>query len=251
MAWIVYFCGPFWSLHRYNCSRCHSGAQARIFDPAKFKKEEDQNKLPESLVIDKEKSDEESKDPGSDQPAKESALTKTLGGFAAVFKDKCCFWVMLGNCCRFWEYYTVTNYSLQYFNLFGKPNLYAGLNALALLIGGVGSNFATGYICDKYELVNFRTKSYVMALESLIAVPLFAIIYLNTQSFALSMTMQAIEYLVCEGFTPPALSMLLTCIDVKYKGVGVGVLTFTYTIAGTIATIVDGFMISAFGDDPK
>jgi sugar phosphate permease len=135
-----------------------------VFDPAKFKKEEEQNKLPESLVIDKEKSDEESKDPGSDQPAKESALTKTLGGFAAVFKDKCCFWVMLGNCCRYWEAYTVTNFSLQYFNLFGKPNLYAGLNALALLIGGVGGNFATGYICDKYELVNFRTKSIVMTM---------------------------------------------------------------------------------------
>jgi hypothetical protein len=65
------------------------------------------------------------------------------------------------------------------------------------------------------------------------------------------MTLQALEYTICEGFTPPALSMLLTSIDVKYKGVGVGVLTFTYTIAGTIALIVDGYLISAFGEEPE
>ena len=60
------------------------------------------------------------------------------------------------------------------------------------------------------------------------------------------MSFSFLEYLLCEGYMPPTVAMLLSCVEVKYKGVAVGVFVFCYTIAGTIATTVDGALIKVF-----
>ena len=48
-----------------------------------------------------------------------------------------------------------------------------------------------------------------------------------------------LEYLFSEGWMPPTISMLMTAIDVKFKGIAVGVFLFATTIAGTIAVSFD------------
>lgn len=117
------------------------------------------------------------------------------------------------------------------------------------MVGGIFSNIAAGLICDKYEPVYFKTKPYFAAITSLIAVPLFAVAYLCSGSFALSMSFQLLEYLICEGYMPPTVAMLLTCVGVENKGIAIGALTFTYTMAGTVATFVNGAMIKAFNGE--
>ena len=109
---------------------------------------------------------------------KESIVTKTLGGFAAIFRNRCCLWLVLGASCRYWQMYTIQFYSQTFFNVFKKPTIYATSNALSVIVGGVLSNLASGIICDKYEPVNYKTKAYVASLMSLIAIPLFAVSYL-------------------------------------------------------------------------
>jgi hypothetical protein len=66
------------------------------------------------------------------------------------------------------------------------------------------------------------------------------------------MTFVFLEYLLAEGWMPPTLSMMLTCIDVKFKGVAVGVFLFATTIAGTIAVSFDAALIKYLEatDDP-
>ena len=42
--------------------------------------------------------------------------------------------------------------------------LYSAMNALAVLVGGFTSSIVAGIICDKYEPMNYRTKSYVIVV---------------------------------------------------------------------------------------
>jgi len=63
-----------------------------------------------------------------------------------------------------------------------------------------------GVLCDKYEPFNFMTKAYVNAFMGLLAVPLFAVAFLTTSSFALSMSFFALEVFLCEGWLGIAVS---------------------------------------------
>ena len=174
---------------------------------------------------------------------KESIFSKYMGGCAAMFTNKCCMWLTLGGMFRFWQGFTLTYYSFSFFNIYKKDTLYGTCNAIAVLIGGFTSSIAAGIICDKYEPINYRTKSYVIVVQSLTAVPICAFAFLTHYSFALSMTFVFLEYLLSEGWMPPTLAMLMTCIDIKFKGVAVGIFLFATTIAGTIAVSFDAQLI--------
>lgn len=145
---------------------------------------------------------------------KESIFSKYFGGCSAMFRNKCCLWLVLGGCCRFWQGYTLTYYSFSFFNLYKNDKLYGWMNALSVLVGGFTSSILAGIICDKFEPVNYRTKSYVIVTQSLLAVPICAIAFLSTSSFTISMLFLFLEYLLAEGWMPAVLSMLLTCIEV-------------------------------------
>lgn len=126
--------------------------------------------------------------------------------------------------------------------------MYGTLNALAVLVGGFTSSLAAGIICDKYEPVNYRTKSYVMVIQSMVAIPICFVAFFVSKGFAFSMTFLFFEYLFAEGWVPAAVSMLMTAIDPNYKGVAVGIFLFATTIFGTIAVSFDAFMISTLND---
>jgi hypothetical protein len=140
-----------------------------------------------------------------------------------MFRQKCIFWLMLAGMLRAWQGSTVVYYSLSYFNVYDKDRLYSVLNASALLVGGFISSMGAGTISDKYEAVNYRTKSYVTTFQAAIAVPLFAVAFLCHKSFALSMTFMFLEYTFSEGWSPVTLAMLVTCVDPKYKGRAIGI----------------------------
>lgn len=117
----------------------------------------------------------------SDPPAKPMGVCgRYFGGFKALFSNPCCMWLTLGGMCRFWQGYTLTYYSFSFFNLYHKDDLYGAVNAISVLIGGFTSSLAAGIICDKYERVNYRTKSYVIVLQSLAAIPICCVAFLTT-----------------------------------------------------------------------
>lgn len=49
-----------------------------------------------------------------------------------------------------------------------------------------------------------------------------------------------LEYALGEGWTPPAINMILTVIDPQFKGVGIALFLFSTTVSGTIALLVIG-----------
>lgn len=52
---------------------------------------------------------------------------------------------------------------------------------------------------------------------------------------------------------PAAVAMIQTCMDVRYKGVAIGIFLFCTTISGTVAVTVDASLIKSLGaeKDPK
>ena len=170
-------------------------------------------------------------------------MKKYIQGCKEIFGNKCTMWLTIGGMFRFWQGFTLTYYSFTYFTLFGSDELYGTLNALAVLIGGFTSSLIAGIISDKYEPVNYRTKSYVIVFQSMMAIPVCCIAFLTASSFGLSITFLFLEYLLAEGWMPAAVSMLMTVIDNRFKGVAVGIFLFFTTIAGTVAVSVDGLMI--------
>ena len=146
---------------------------------------------------------------------------------------------------RVWQTYTLSYYTFAYFtDAYNNDTLFATLNALAVILGGLTCSVVTGIICDKYEPINFRTKSYAIVIQSLIAIPTCAIAFLIHSSFALSISMIFLEYLLAEGWIPPTFSMILTSIDPKYKGQAVGIFAFSTTMSGTFVVWLDAKLIS-------
>lgn len=53
------------------------------------------------------------------EPSKqENFMRKTWKGFVSLFNDGCCFWVILGISLRQWQFYAMSYYSLQFFNIY-------------------------------------------------------------------------------------------------------------------------------------
>lgn len=76
-------------------------------------------------------------------------------------------------------------------------------------------------------------------------VPVSLLLFLVNGSFWFSMFMLFLDYLLCEGWGSPVYSMIQTVIDVKYKGVAIGVFQFGTTISGTLAVVTLGFVITS------
>jgi len=159
----------------------------------------------------------------TEKPQQPSLFMRYVQGFMALLRNRCTFWILLGGLCRFWQGFTISYYCIQYFAFYDDLNLYGVLNALSVLVGGFLSNMFAGYVSDKYEQRNYRTKSYIATAMSAIGVPVSLMLFCINSSFGFSITMLFFDYLLCEGWISPIYAMIQTVIDVKYKGVALGV----------------------------
>lgn len=82
------------------------------------------------------------------------------------------------------------------------------MNALCVLIGGFSSNMFAGFVSDKYEKVNYRTKSWVAVGMSAACVPVSLLLFLVNDSFTFSISMLFLDYLLCEGWISPIYAMI-------------------------------------------
>lgn len=152
---------------------------------------------------------------------------------------------MIGGVCRFWQMTVISFYCVTYFNYYNRMNLFGVLNAVVILAGGLTSSLVAGKISDKYESVNYRTKSIIATALSAMGVPLFCILFLNHSNFYFSLTVLFFENLLSEGWMAPCIAMIQTVIDIKYKAVSVGVFFFATAMSQTIATVVLGQLVAA------
>ena len=140
---------------------------------------------------------------------------------------------MIGAAMRMWQTTVISFYCITYFNYYEKQAQFGILNAFLILFGGFSSSIICGRICDRLETQNknYRIKSLLPALSSVIAVPLFMLVFLLHFNFYFSIAMLFLEYLLCEGWMAPVIAMVQTVIEVKYKAVSVGVFFFATSLA--------------------
>ena len=119
------------------------------------------------------------------------------------------------------------------------------------MIGGFGSQIIAGRISDTFEKKSFKTKPFVCMFMSLIGGACAAIAFSTTFSFWFSTLMLFPMYLLGEGWMPPALAMIQTTIDVRYKAVSMAVFLFATAISGTIGTFVVGKVIDSLEEETQ
>ena len=120
---------------------------------------------------------------------------------------------------------------------------YSTLNAVALSLFGFVSALAGGMVSvHYYKKGEYMSKAYVCMFCSIMGIPTIAICLLFQKSFALSMSMLALGYLLAEGFVGPAITMVINVISPENKGFAVSVFLFCCTVAGTISTLLLGFL---------
>lgn len=69
---------------------------------------------------------------------------------------------------------------------------------------------------------------------------------MTTFSFYFSMSMLFLTYFLAEGWMSPAVAMIQGTIDVRYKGVAMGVFLSLTGVAGMIGTLVIGAVVDDF-----
>lgn len=160
--------------------------------------------------------------------------------------NKVCLYVTIGACFRFWQGYSIAYFALKFFSDYGKNDQYGLLNGLSVMIGGFSSQLIGGQISDRFEGKFARTKPFVCMTMSLFGAVTTSLCFLFTFNFYFSITFLFLTYLLAEGWMSPAVAMIQATIDVRYKGVAMGVFLCTTAIFGTIGTLIIGTLIQDF-----
>lgn len=135
---------------------------------------------------------------------------------------------------------------MSFFSDYGKNNLYGTLNGLAVLIGGFSSQLIAGQISDRYEAQYPTIKPMICIVMSLNGVLMCSLIFLFSFSFYFSIACLFLQYFLSEGWMSPAVAMIQATIDVRFKGVAMGVFLFATAIFGTIGSALIGFVFQDF-----
>ena len=114
------------------------------------------------------------------------------------------------------------------------------------MFGGFSSQLIAGQISDRCEGKYPRTKPYVCMVMSLLGVVTNSICFMFTFNFYFSMAFLFLSYLLAEGWMAPAIAMIQATIDVRYKGVAMGIFLSVTGIVGTIGTFIIGWMVEDF-----
>jgi MFS family permease len=112
--------------------------------------------------------------------AKETKCQSLMNGFLSLVTNPCTRWIMVGSALRMWQATVISFYCITYFNYYEMQVTFGALNAVLILVGGFGSSIICGRICDTLETKhkNYRIKSMLPTFNSLVAVPLFALVFL-------------------------------------------------------------------------
>lgn len=80
-------------------------------------------------------------------------------------------------------------------------------------------------------------------VQSLLGAVTTTMCFMFSFNFYFSMAFLFLTYLLAEGWMAPAVAMIQATIDVRYKGVAMGVFLFATAIFGTIGTFVIGALV--------
>ena len=114
----------------------------------------------------------------------------------------------MGGVCRFWQNQTLSYFLIEYFNHYVRRDEYGVWSALCILFGGIPGYLLVGYLGDKFEVRNYRTKSHLAVGMSLLAILILLCMFLVQDSFAFNMVCFFFYEFLCDGWQAPILAMI-------------------------------------------
>ena len=153
---------------------------------------------------------------------------------------------------RFFSGSTIGYFAAEFFGLYSSyTDQFSILNALALLIGGIIANLATGYISDKYNAKHFMIKTHIQMFSSIMSIPPVLLCFLTTDNFYVSMAGLFLIYLLSEGWISPSIGMIQECADPSVKGVVIACFLLLCSLCGMLTNVLIGFLLEAGNSSPE
>ena len=126
---------------------------------------------------------------------------------------------------------------------------YAIMNAVVVIGGGLPASMLGGYLSDKLEPRFGSVKGLIAGLGALTAVPFIVIAYSISDNFWVSIFSYYIAYFLAEMWYGPSHAQINNMFPSEYQGFAVATFNFLGAIAGTIATLLLGWLKSAYDSD--
>lgn len=152
-----------------------------------------------------------------------------------------CRWVTIAGSFRFFGGYAIAFFMQKYFvgGVFGDDvdSTYFYGNAVVVSICGFCSSIIYARIADHYESKgNYYSKALVCIACSALGIPFIVLCTCFQFNIYFSLVMLAIEYLLAEGWVPPAITMVVNTVSPENKAFGTAAFLFCATMAGVIST---------------
>lgn len=116
---------------------------------------------------------------------------------------------------------------------FGNAFMYVFIASFGALLGG--------YLSDKFEDVESRTKSWIAAGSTLISLPFIFLCLTQQDDFWFSYAMMCFHYSVSEAWFSPSLTMMQNTTSVKNQGFAVSVFSLGISLGALLGTSSLGY----------
>ena len=146
---------------------------------------------------------------------------------------------------------TMGTYVTKYFEVYEDDFLlFGGLNAMALFIGSLSANITAAIIMSSFDKY-IMTKPLISFFKSMLDIPLCALIFLQQESFSLSMGALFAEYVFTKGWSAPVIAMLQVVVDKRIQGISVAMFLFMSTIFASTGSVFVGSITQEYDLSPK
>lgn len=118
------------------------------------------------------------------------------------------------------------------------------MNMGIVIVIGMSSAYAGGYISDAFSKKYPMTQGLLCGICVLLAYPFVVLSFIISNNFWLSIVSYGTSYLFAEMWYGPCVSMFFTLFPSEVAGISISVFTFSGSMAGALANTI----IGALGD---
>mmetsp|Transcript_1220 Transcript_1220/g.1103 ORF Transcript_1220/g.1103 Transcript_1220/m.1103 type:complete len:317 (-) Transcript_1220:13-963(-) len=180
-----------------------------------------------------------------------SKCQRILNDAGTVVKNRIFLVLCIGSSLRFFGGYAVGFWGAKFFQkeFPDHQTEFSILNALTILILGVGASATGGYLSDIFSETKPQVKAFVGGFGALISYPFVVIAFAISRNFWLSMASYSISYFPAEMWLGPAYAIIQILFPSEIVGTGTAIFNFTGGIAGAISNVLLGALGDAFDTD--
>ena len=170
------------------------------------------------------------------------------GRVKVLYKNSCFVYLVLAGFFRFFGGYSLGFLSGGFFEeRFPEYTSEFGyMNAAVIIGGGLPASLLGGYLSDKYESRYGSVKGLIAGMGALAAIPFIFITYAIQPGFWGSIFSYYFGYFLAEMWYGPSHAQINNMFPSEYQGFAIAVFNLLGAIAGTISTLLLGWLKTVY-----